>query len=152
LIAEVQPDFATARAQHQDWRAWLDQDLVDAVAPIDDGRRDPRFFHACTEQWRERTLAGAHILPELRVDASPAAVMDDGAHPLVPVLSGEWSTRLAALRKATGSVLVTRAEPWLRSGLPDVASSGRPGDGGTDEGDAPSRSAREVLAAALARR
>lgn len=152
LIAEVLPDPVAARAQHQDWRAWLDQGLVDAVAPIDDGRRDPSLFRVRTEHWRERTLGGSRILPALRVDVVPSAVLDDGANPRAPLLGGEWSTRLAALRAATGAVLVTGAEPWLRSGLPDFAVGVRSEDGPAGERDAPSTTAREVLAAALARR
>jgi len=152
LIAEVLPDLETARMQHQDWRAWLDQGLVDAIAPLDDGRRDPNLLRVRMELWRERTLGGARVLPALRVDTSPAALADDGANARAPLLDGVWSARLAALREAAGSVLVTGAEPWLRSGLPDFAMGARPDEGSLRERDGSSASAREVLAAALAGR
>jgi hypothetical protein len=151
LIAEVLPDLEAARAQQQDWRAWLDQGLVDAVAPIDDGRRDPNLLRVRTEHWRERTLGGARFMPALRVDVSPTAVADDGENARAPLLDRVWSTRLAALRAATGMVLVTGAEPWLRTGLPDFTTGPPPGEGAVGQDNAPSTSAREVLAAALAR-
>ncbi|MEZ6016558.1 MAG: family 10 glycosylhydrolase [Planctomycetota bacterium] len=112
LDAEVCPEREVAETQQQDWRAWLREGLVDAVVPFDDGLRAPVVWRERQAEWRDRAAGGARVMPVLTVEPDPFGV----------ALTGEWGARLAGARAATGAVLVAGAEPWLASGLADLAS------------------------------
>jgi len=112
IIVEVQPELAVARAQHQDWRTWVAESLVDALVPLDDERYDPALERRRRDAWREHALGGAAVIGELRFDPS------EGVE-----LSRAWRARFAAQRAATGRVLLHGVEPWLATALPDLAGS-----------------------------
>lgn len=108
LVAEVLPDEAGARLEQQDWRLWLEQGLVDAVAPVDDGQRGTALARERRALWGERVDGGTLVVPVLSVPAGRG-------------LDPEWTAEVRAVLAETGAVIVRGAEPWLRTALPDVS-------------------------------